>query len=112
MKRTLPLVSMILLLASTGASAENWVSTGTLQYDADSAYVGTTSGLVYFTACMSAKCVAGDTDQLILYVRYDCDTRMESSYDSFGGRWTDPVAHTGELETKLCAQRASLPRHQ
>jgi len=61
---------------------------------------------------MADKCVDGDTDQMVMYMRYDCDTQMESNLEAFSDNWTQPAAHTGDIESKLCAQRASLPRHQ
>jgi hypothetical protein len=106
------LACVVLLLTQTSASAENWVDDGKIQYDADSVYIGSSSGLVYFTICMADKCVAGDQDQMVMYMRYDCDAQMESNLEAFAENWNQPVARTGDLESKLCAQRASLPRHQ
>ena len=111
MIRIVALAGVFLALTQTCASAENWVDAGKLQYDADSVYVGASSGLLYFTVCMADKCVAGDADQMVMYMRYDCDAQTESNLEAFSDNWTRPVARTGDIESKLCAQRASLPRH-
>jgi hypothetical protein len=112
MIRLLSLAGVFVMLTMTGASAENWVGSGEMQYDTESAYIGSSSGLLYFTLCMQDKCVAGDDSQMVMFMRYDCDTGMESNLEAFEAVWTKPEAHTGDLESKLCAQRASLPRHQ
>ncbi|HEX4301920.1 MAG TPA: hypothetical protein VHZ78_03955 [Rhizomicrobium sp.] len=112
MNKSLLLACIVLMLTQTSALAENWIGSGETQYDTDSVYIGSSSGFLYFTLCMQDKCVAGDDVQMIMYMRYDCDTGMESNMEAFSDNWTQPVAHTGDLESKLCAQRASLPRHQ
>jgi len=106
------LAAVFLLLSLTSASAENWVAEGPTKYDADSVYVGASDGLVYFTACMEDKCVAGNTDQMVMYMRYDCDAGTESNMEAFEEHWIAPWPHKTDLESSLCAQRASLPRHQ
>jgi hypothetical protein len=111
MTRTMSLAAVFLLLGLTSASAENWVNAGQTQYDAESVYVGASDGLVYFTVCMQDKCVPDDTAQMIMYMRYDCDAGMESNMEAFEETWIAPSAHTGALESMLCAQRASLHRH-
>jgi hypothetical protein len=115
MNRLLLFAGVLLMLMPACASAETWVNEGSHQYDADSVFIDPNSGLLHYTLCMEDKCVAGNTDQLTMFVRYDCGTRMESNYDPFGQTWIQPTEHKvqpGDLESKLCARRASLPRHQ
>jgi hypothetical protein len=120
-------------LFSTPALATNWVktppnSTGmTAMYDADSAYLEMSTGLVYVTTCGDEACVTRTPGDLFgpRKERVDCATRSIANFD--GQRWGAPFLPGDEYSMNdneyrpetdaamtvqaMCSNKDSWPKH-